>query len=75
MNDEWLKECIDRAGAKLNELRDGFLVPCPFTNYTYCNVPGYQDGYGCPVCGGISIHGHVPVDAARLRKAWTDLNL
>lgn len=32
---------------------------CPFAGVIYRDVPGYREGYGCPVCKGISIKGHL----------------
>lgn len=39
--------------------------PCPYTGVAYNRVPGYVEGYGCPVCKAIgSFHINVTVDEA-----------
>lgn len=33
---------------------------CPYDGIAYRKVPGYMEGYGCPVCKAISFY-HLPV--------------
>ena len=35
---------------------DDELKPCPFSETKFHDVPGYVEGYGCPICGGLSYH-------------------
>lgn len=37
-------------------------IACPYDGVAYRDVPGYVEGYGCPVCKAISFH-HLPVRA------------
>jgi hypothetical protein len=30
--------------------------PCPYDGVQFKRVPGYEEGYGCPVCKGLSYH-------------------
>jgi hypothetical protein len=34
-------------------MKDVLKIPCPYNGVAYKHVPGYVEGYGCPVCGGI----------------------
>ena len=36
---------------------------CPYAGVVYRDVPGYRDGYGCPVCKAISVNGHLLLDS------------
>ena len=35
--------------------------PCPYDNVFYWEIPGYIEGYGCPVCKAIGPY-HLPID-------------
>ena len=42
---------------------------CPWDGVAYREVPGYCEGYGCPVCKGLGTH-HIPVPVTNMR--WED---
>ena len=37
-------------------------IPCPFDKVPYNLVPGYESGYGCPVCKSIAMY-HIAIPA------------
>ena len=36
---------------------------CPYNGVAYSQVPGYDPGYGCPICKGIGLR-HLPIPIA-----------
>jgi len=41
---------------------------CPFDDVPYNEVPGYEPGYGCPVCKAIGLY-HLPVPANKKKAS------
>lgn len=53
------EDCIDLLIDKIEELEkriNNIQYDCPYSGVLFSNVPGYKDGYGCPVCKGLSYH-------------------
>ena len=44
----------------LSMVKEG-IVMCPYEGVKFKLVPGYDAGYGCPVCKGLSYH--IPISA------------
>ena len=42
--------------------------PCPFHGVPYSEIPGYELGYGCPVCKAIGLY-HLPVPANKKKSS------
>lgn len=38
-----------------------FKLRCPYNMIPFRNVPGYEQGYGCPVCKSITFY-HLELD-------------
>ncbi len=47
-------------------------IHCPYDNITYNHVPGYVEGYGCPVCKAIGTY-HLPVSTLPFISDWKSI--